>query len=165
MIYESRKDFGKLFNEVLKTGIGAEIGVQNGYNCKTIFEHWKGQILCVDTWPDNNILGNCVKNLNGLNYKLMVGSSIEVADCIENESLDWIYIDAGHRLEDIRQDWTAWAPKVRKGGIIAGHDYGRNGFGVKQFIDDLKEKGMIFSFTTTDFWEGVEYNSYWTIKE
>ena len=39
------------------------------------------------------------------------------------ESLDFCYIDGDHSLEGIYTDIYAWTPKVRIGGVIAGHDY------------------------------------------
>jgi len=126
MIYKTRNDFGKLFMEVHEKGIGAEIGVQNGYFSKKIFESWTGKILCVDIWPQLSVLKTAVKTLHGTNHEMVFNSSIEAAEKIENESLDWVYIDAGHSKAEVSSDFEAWFPKVRKGGIISGHDYGVN---------------------------------------
>lgn len=161
---KSRNELGSLFQSHLEKGIGAEIGVQNGFNCLNIFKSWTGQILCVDKWEDNYILGNCVKTLNDHNYKIIVGNSVDIAKQIPDKSLDFVYIDAGHTLKDIQEDYAAWWPKVRDGGIVAGHDYGNNGFGIKKFIDDLRSKGMHIRLTTDDFWEGIEYQTWWTFK-
>ncbi len=42
-----------------------------------------------------------------------------------DESLDFVYIDADHRFDYVMEDLIAWGRKVRKGGIISGHDYYR----------------------------------------
>jgi hypothetical protein len=42
---------------------------------------------------------------------------------VTNGSLDFVYIDGNHRFEQVVADLAAWAPKVRPGGIVAGHDY------------------------------------------
>jgi hypothetical protein len=34
-----------------------------------------------------------------------------------------VYIDAMHEFDPVMMDILHWAPKVRPGGIIAGHDY------------------------------------------
>ena len=36
---------------------------------------------------------------------------------------DMVFVDADHSYEAVRQDIDNWLPKVKKGGIIAGHDY------------------------------------------
>ena len=38
-------------------------------------------------------------------------------------SIDFVFIDASHKYEDILRDITAWYPKIRNGGIISGHDF------------------------------------------
>ena len=43
----------------------------------------------------------------------------EMAD----ESIDFVYIDARHDYKGAMQDLHAYWPKVRPGGIFAGHDY------------------------------------------
>lgn len=46
----------------------------------------------------------------------------EAAKQVEDESLDFIFIDADHSTEAVRADFEAWMPKVREGGWILGHD-------------------------------------------
>jgi hypothetical protein len=46
----------------------------------------------------------------------------EVANQIEDESLDFVFIDADHGYEGCSRDIDAWVPKVRKGGYVMGHD-------------------------------------------
>lgn len=36
---------------------------------------------------------------------------------------DMVFVDAGHSFEDAARDLKLWAPRVRPGGIVAGHDY------------------------------------------
>ena len=36
---------------------------------------------------------------------------------------DFIYIDANHSYHAVRDDLTLWYPKLRPGGLFAGHDY------------------------------------------
>lgn len=39
-------------------------------------------------------------------------------------SLDFVFLDADHSYEAVRLDIASWLPKVRPGGVLAGHDYG-----------------------------------------
>lgn len=49
-------------------------------------------------------------------------TSAEAAPLV-SEGLDLVFIDGNHSYEYVKEDLSLWAPKVRKGGIIAGHDY------------------------------------------
>jgi len=49
--------------------------------------------------------------------------SVDAAKEIPDGSLDFLYLDANHTLQYVIADLAAWVPKVRKGGIIAGHDF------------------------------------------
>jgi hypothetical protein len=66
------------------------------------------------------------KRLDGFaNYHFVEEFSPQAADSVDNCSLDFVYLDGNHSEPYISQDIEAWAPKVRPGGIVAGHDYAR----------------------------------------
>lgn len=50
-------------------------------------------------------------------------TTLAAADRVENGSLDLVFIDADHRPDAVEADIRAWAPKLRPGGIVSGHDY------------------------------------------
>jgi hypothetical protein len=49
-------------------------------------------------------------------------SSEEFVKTIEDESLDFIFIDGDHSFEAALKDFQNYYPKVKKGGIFGGHD-------------------------------------------
>lgn len=49
--------------------------------------------------------------------------STDAAFDFEDNYFDWIYIDTNHTYETTRDELRLYAPKMKKGGIIAGHDY------------------------------------------
>lgn len=51
----------------------------------------------------------------------------------EDDSLDAVFIDAAHDQQSVENDIGAWLPKVKPGGILAGHDYDEAG--VKSAVD------------------------------
>jgi len=63
------------------------------------------------------------------------GDSVEMAQHVEDESLDFVFIDADHRYQGVKGDLEAWMPKVKPGGWITGHDVHLRG--VKRALDEL----------------------------
>ena len=49
-------------------------------------------------------------------------SSADTAKHLPDCSCPFVFIDADHGYERVREDIRAWRPKVRPGGILAGHD-------------------------------------------
>jgi SAM-dependent methyltransferase len=70
-------------------------------------------------------------------------SAEAAADFPENH-FDWIYVDGDHHYEAVLQDLSAYRPKVKPGGYVAGDDYGSGGWwkgGVKRAVDELISSG------------------------
>ena len=81
---------------------------------------------CVDKWPDyNNNYQQFVSNLEPVRdyYRAIRLPSVEAAPRYEDNSLDFVCIDAGHSYSDVRDDINAWLPKVKSGCLLAGDDY------------------------------------------
>lgn len=49
-------------------------------------------------------------------------SSVNASSLYEDNSLDFVFIDAGHDYKSVKEDIEHWFKKVKIGGIIAGHD-------------------------------------------
>lgn len=69
--------------------------------------------------------------------------SLDAAQSIPDEFLDFVFIDASHDYVSVKSDILAWGSKVRQGGIICGHDYGKKYVGVKRAVDELFHKVTI----------------------
>jgi predicted O-methyltransferase YrrM len=63
--------------------------------------------------------------------------SVEASKLYADNSLDFVFIDANHSYEFVKDDINAWYPKVKKGGILAGHDYIKLWSGVIQAVDEF----------------------------
>lgn len=98
------------------------------------------RLHCVDTWegtPDENehqtdpdvvageLLDRFKENVAPVAHVISIvrKPSIEAATLYLDDSLDFVFIDAGHTFADVDADIKAWLPKVRPGGMIAGHDF------------------------------------------
>lgn len=71
---------------------------------------------------------------------LLRTTSQEAAKQIPDGSLDAVYIDGNHARAFVETDYRLWAPKVKRGGIVSGHDYiepkrSTKGFDVKAAVD------------------------------
>jgi predicted O-methyltransferase YrrM len=53
--------------------------------------------------------------------------SVEAAERFADGSLDFVFVDASHDFVNVFADVRAWYPKVKPGGVIAGHDIGWGG--------------------------------------
>lgn len=129
------KDIPRLFKELGFTE-GAEIGVYQGdYSRKLLKQIPNLHLIGVDLWEtypgfkdfEKNDLADArnraLKNVEGFNCEMITGWSADVAKTIPDGSLDFIFIDCNHAYEHVVWDLANWTPKVRKGGIIYGHDY------------------------------------------
>jgi hypothetical protein len=70
--------------------------------------------------------------------------STEAAPRFPDAYFDFVYIDGNHYEEYVRADLAAWMPKVRRCGIVAGDDYGLEGWwddGVTRAVDEFVRSG------------------------
>lgn len=138
-----RDDMYKLFAELGFT-IGLETGVEKGKNAQTMFEIIPNlKLYGVDSykrhpqasyiyhaekrnWDDQYLQaakGQCLKRMNGRNFTLLESFTEYAIRDVKDNSLDFVYLDADHSYDFVMQDMILWGRKIRKGGIMSGHDY------------------------------------------
>jgi len=147
----------------------AEIGVWKGHMARHIFrntdkvkEYWS-----VDPWavfpPGHGRASRRTKEDWHFMYKricldmvlfpglrVMRLKSEEAVELFSDGYFDLIFIDAMHDYENVKKDIGLWLPKVKKGGVLSGHDYaGRKHPEVKTAVDE------IFTDIRTDPWSTV----------
>lgn len=140
-----RRGFALLLSAWGLTGRAVEIGTHRGEYANDLLHNWPGSLLCVDPWVvyyeypgvESSLAGlggtgdreedmrACVRTLSkyGDRVSYLRMTSADAAPQVEDGSFDFVYIDGNHAPEHVRQDLELWWPKVRPGGILAGHDY------------------------------------------
>ena len=138
-----REDMYRLFAQLGFT-VGCEIGVEKGKNAQTMFEIIPNlKLYAVDPYKQHTRLSNgatgylrhfddrylrmvkrqAQKRLQGRNAEIIEKFSGDAVKDIPDNCLDFVYIDGDHSYDFVMLDIIVWGRKVRKGGIVSGHDY------------------------------------------
>lgn len=56
-------------------------------------------------------------------YSAVRKPSLEASQLYEDGQLDFVFLDGLHDYESVKKDITHWWPKIKEGGVLAGHDY------------------------------------------
>jgi hypothetical protein len=157
-----REDFGTYLSENGLMGNGIEIGVSEGNYSVILIEKSKlSKIYLLDTWKhfnesEYNDKTNGNQSVQDARYAKVVermriyGDRVEIIrgdarlefNRFTDAFFDFVYIDANHKYDAVKIDIANWYPKVRGGGVLAGHDYmdgiKRTGeYGVKSAVDEF----------------------------
>lgn len=103
------------------------------------------RMVGVDAFPDawhhngtpmEQMFHNHMEPLAG-KYEVIRSASWDAAVNFPDASIDFVFVDADHVYESVKKDILAWLPKVKPGGIIAGHDYNKEHPGVLQAVPEI----------------------------
>lgn len=106
------------------------------------------EIYAVDTWlgsqehagmaciENGTLYEEFLSNVKPVSHKLkpLRMTSMQGANLFADQSVDSVFIDAAHDYENVKMDILAWMPKVKKGGLMGGHDYACGWSGVDQAV-------------------------------
>ena len=137
---ENRLKLINLFQENNIFGIGIELGTYKGHYAKEILKVWSGKLYLVDVWRNlenddyldgsnqidyKSIISECFDSIKENEDRCFIirADSKNAIELFNDLSLDFVYIDANHKYEHVKEDLNIWFPKVRYGGIVSGHDY------------------------------------------
>ncbi len=116
--------------------VGAEIGVYRGGYSETLLKAIPGlKLTGIDLWDlypgyrdysrddIRDAQTEARERTEEYGCELIKGWSHEVTKQFPDESLDFVYIDGNHAFEYTVQDISLWSKKVKKGGVVYGHDF------------------------------------------
>ena len=140
---------------------GVEVGVLRGNLSRRLLTYLPDLLLyMVDSWPGGNDgkstvgghLGGRKDRATALEVTefaadrrvVLQGDSRTMALEVPDGALDFAFLDAAHDYDNIAADIKAWAPKVRPGGLVCGHDLdnpiaihdGVDFWGVRQAVEE-----------------------------
>lgn len=112
-----------------------------GQRCKELGK--RPQIIAIDSWLCDNISDtslNACGITNGVDFYSLflenlrktdlldivspkIGDSIQIAQEIQNCSIDFIFLDGNHNYPYVEEEIQTWIPKMKSDATIAGHDF------------------------------------------
>jgi predicted O-methyltransferase YrrM len=140
MEFENRLDIGDFLKKLSLNNKGVEVGTFKGEFASHILKNWSGKLYMVDIWRPvnsdeyvdltNNVyyldaFKDTMENTKGYEDRgfMLRMDSKEASKLFNDESLDFVYIDANHTYDAVKEDLKCWYNKVRVGGVVMGHDY------------------------------------------
>ena len=190
---KNRQELAKYFAEQGFSN-GAEIGVLAGYYSKMLLDNIPGLTLYgIDPW--SNVYGSTkygrryghrkmylahrhaqtllAEYVKSKKFIIIQKSSLDALQDIEDNSLDFVFIDANHEHDPVLADIRGWAPKVRAGGIVSGHDYYVFSYtgsrGVVDAVDEYVRTHEVELLTTSwdkdNLWEDDRQPSWYFFKK
>lgn len=119
-VYKTRAE---LAQEVYpKHGIGCEMGVRHAVHAEQLIEAtWPRELHLVDRWTG----GISPKVLTRMDHPCVRKHHGEFADIMPtfpDDYFDYVYVDGDHHYENVVKDLLLALPRIKNGGILAGHD-------------------------------------------
>lgn len=132
----------QLCREIIrKTDTVVEIGSYTGQS-SGIIARYARKLYCIDRWKDG-VTETGASTRSRFEYRDMSkveslfdaamaghanvikvrGDSSDLSDVFGDDTVDFVYIDALHDYEAVRNDIRGWWPKVLGGGYIGGHNH------------------------------------------
>jgi len=159
---------GAILARIRANARGVEVGVCRGRLSRQLLMHHKTLWLAmVDLWspypPDGRYAGSgdLIASMSASQWKecyhqsvwltefaeerrqIIKSSSVEAAAQFADRSLDFVFLDADHSYEGVREDINAWLPKISPRGWIGGHDFANLQFphwGVTKAVEEFSEQ-------------------------
>jgi hypothetical protein len=138
-----------------KNGVAAEIGVFEGEFSRRILKYAQPQKLhLIDVWGSERYPGSLMDVVKEKFKTKLADGSMEINRGYSTDELakfpdhyfDWVYVDTDHSYETTAKELELCRMKVKKGGIIAGHDYVqgdwklRYRYGVVEAVNEFCQK-------------------------
>ena len=161
--------------------VAAEIGVAWGAFSTQLLQSRLETLYCVDSWAQRTrkrgrqpwgtrfSMAKAIEVLKPFGNRAVIlrSESADAAHLLKDVGLDFVYIDATHSYEAVKRDIELWWPLVKRGGVLAGHDYSPEAHrccnGVIRAVDQFVAGNKLeLNLTSGDYPEIME--SWWVNK-
>jgi hypothetical protein len=139
---KTRNEFAYLIDS-LCLKVGVEVGVAKGDFSEYLLQHSKlEKLYSIDAWSTDLEAMRAFRTKSAVaqtstNYddairrlarfgdrsQIIKNLSENAVKIIPDDSLDFVYLYGSHKFSGFAMDLVGWWPKLRAGGIFAGHDF------------------------------------------
>lgn len=139
-----------LISNIPNKGTMIEIGTFTGESTVIFGDHFENVIGIDPMLQDydvqdptskfnfNEVLDMFVDRTKGYdNIQLITKTSDDAVNDFNDGVFDFVYIDGIHQYENVKQDILNYLPKIKKGGVIGGHDYGPTWPGIEKAVTEI----------------------------
>lgn len=158
--------------------VGAELGVSRGALSRRLLTRKDLHLIMVDTWgvyrptyaasddwhaertteeqASHRASAETLTRFAEDRRSIIAKDTLDAAKGITDGSLDFVFVDADHSYAGCMADIEAWAPKIKAGGLLCGHDFHAPNFpkwGVEQAVSDYaRMRRLSFEVGADDTW-------------
>lgn len=117
-----------------------EIGANIGESCllASSFD-FIDMVVSIDPFSEDQFL-EYKKRTRHCSRKFLRNKSESVVTKFNDSEIDVLYLDGDHSYESVKKGLELYYPKVREGGVIGGHDYGKAHEGTVKAVDEFCEE-------------------------
>lgn len=152
-------------NDDIVVEVGCYVGGMTIYMCDLVSYSKKNiNFYVVDSFAEKQYLDNDVpmydrfyKNTEAYTnkFQLYKKDSLECSTEFKDNSIQFLFLDTAHDSKYVKKELDVWIPKMKKGGVIAGHDYHWNG--ISELLEYEIGKVNVVESCIDYIWEGVRW--------
>jgi len=133
-----------------------ELGCYHGRSTRALLDSTDAHIWCIDAWnlpsvtPGGREVGDkdvqiFLENIADVRARVTILRMLtsDAVGLLPTETFDLVCIDADHSYEAVKFDILHYAPLLKQGGILCGHDYGEGREGVIRAVDETLARPQV----------------------
>jgi len=148
-----------------------ELGSYHGRSTRAMLDSSTAHIWCIDSWnlppvkPGGREVGDkdvqmFLDNIRDKRHRVTILRMLtsDAVGLLPPDSFDLVFIDADHSYEAVKFDILHYAPLLRDGGVMSGHDYGKGREGTIRAVDEtlanpqVPQGGVVWWATKKEGW-------------